>query len=97
MHTDTGHGLQLYVHHGIGEGFSGNYADYFNETVDAEAIVYLMLVRPGTASWQPEPPTAYRLTTTVVCSLALAFEPDRCLGERHAPLPGQADYHHCGG
>lgn len=33
----------LYVHHGIGTGFSGNYDEYFGDQVDLEAVVYLML------------------------------------------------------
>ncbi|KAI8846972.1 glycogen branching enzyme [Chytridium lagenaria] len=33
----------LYVHHGIGTGFSGNYDEYFNAGVDLEAVIYLML------------------------------------------------------
>lgn len=33
----------LYHSHGIGEGFSGNYAEYFGLNVDTEALVYLML------------------------------------------------------
>lgn len=35
----------MYVHHGIGTGFSGGYHEYFGESADLEAIVYLMLVR----------------------------------------------------
>jgi len=33
----------LYIHHGIGTGFSGGYHEYFGEQVDIEAVVYLML------------------------------------------------------
>ncbi|KAL1923064.1 uncharacterized protein VTP21DRAFT_9440 [Calcarisporiella thermophila] len=44
----------LYVHHGIGTGFSGNYADYFNELVDEEAIVYLMLANDMLHKLYPE-------------------------------------------
>ncbi|XP_022906638.2 1,4-alpha-glucan-branching enzyme isoform X1 [Onthophagus taurus] len=33
----------LYHSHGIGEGFSGNYDEYFGLNVDTEALVYLML------------------------------------------------------
>ncbi|KAH0828397.1 1,4-alpha-glucan-branching enzyme [Fonsecaea pedrosoi] len=33
----------LYVHHGIGTGFSGGYHEYFGPSVDVEAVVYLML------------------------------------------------------
>ncbi len=35
----------MYHHHGIGAGFSGGYHEYFGESADLEAIVYLMLVR----------------------------------------------------
>ena len=33
----------LYRHHGIGTGFSGDYKEYFNDSVDVDALVYLML------------------------------------------------------
>ncbi|KAJ3090285.1 alpha-1,4-glucan branching enzyme [Quaeritorhiza haematococci] len=33
----------LYKHHGIATGFSGHYDEYFGESVDVEALVYLML------------------------------------------------------
>ncbi|EEB99604.1 hypothetical protein MPER_00686 [Moniliophthora perniciosa FA553] len=33
----------MYLHHGIGTGFSGGYHEYFGDTADTEAIVYLML------------------------------------------------------
>lgn len=33
----------LYHSHGIGEGFSGEYHEYFGLNVDIEAHVYLML------------------------------------------------------
>ena len=33
----------LYQHHGVGVGFSGNYAEYFGPQADVEAAVYLML------------------------------------------------------
>jgi hypothetical protein len=33
----------MYKHHGIGYGFTGNYHEYFNENIDDEALVYLML------------------------------------------------------
>ncbi|KAI9360401.1 family 13 glycoside hydrolase [Zopfochytrium polystomum] len=33
----------LYLHHGIGTGFSGGYHEYFGDQVDVEAVVYLML------------------------------------------------------
>ncbi|KAH7411629.1 glycoside hydrolase superfamily [Phaeosphaeria sp. MPI-PUGE-AT-0046c] len=33
----------LYTHHGIGTGFSGGYHEYFGDSVDEEAVVYLML------------------------------------------------------
>ena len=34
----------MYVHHGIGTGFSGGYHEYFGGGVDDEGVVYLMLV-----------------------------------------------------
>ncbi|KAG9018996.1 alpha-1,4-glucan branching enzyme [Tulasnella sp. 427] len=33
----------MYVHHGIGTGFSGGYHEYFGDNVDLEGVVYLML------------------------------------------------------
>lgn len=33
----------LYIHHGIGTGFTGGYHEYFNEQVDMDSLVYLML------------------------------------------------------
>ncbi|KAF2671640.1 glycoside hydrolase [Microthyrium microscopicum] len=33
----------LYLHHGIGTGFSGGYHEYFGDQVDEEGVVYLML------------------------------------------------------
>jgi 1,4-alpha-glucan branching enzyme len=34
----------LYLHHGIGYGFSGSYNEYFGSFVDEEALAYLQLV-----------------------------------------------------
>jgi 1,4-alpha-glucan branching enzyme len=34
----------MYIHHGIGTGFSGGYHEYFGEGADEEGVVYLMLV-----------------------------------------------------
>jgi 1,4-alpha-glucan branching enzyme len=34
----------MYTHHGIGTGFSGGYHEYFGDSVDLEAMTYLMLV-----------------------------------------------------
>lgn len=34
----------MYVHHGIGTGFSGGYHEYFGDGVDTEGVVYLTLV-----------------------------------------------------
>ena len=34
----------MYKHHGIGSGFSGGYHEYFGDSVDEEAVVYLMMV-----------------------------------------------------
>ena len=33
----------LYHHHGINMGFTGNYAEYFSEATDVDAVVYLMM------------------------------------------------------
>ncbi|XP_078003559.1 LOW QUALITY PROTEIN: 1,4-alpha-glucan-branching enzyme [Phascolarctos cinereus] len=33
----------LYHHHGIGQGFSGDYSEYFGLQVDEDSLVYLML------------------------------------------------------
>lgn len=33
----------LYHSHGIGEGFSGNYDEYFGLNVDTDGVIYLML------------------------------------------------------
>ncbi|XP_078448398.1 1,4-alpha-glucan-branching enzyme, chloroplastic/amyloplastic-like isoform X2 [Wolffia australiana] len=33
----------LYHHHGINIGFSGNYGEYFSESTDVDAVVYMML------------------------------------------------------
>ena len=33
----------LYKHHGAGVGFSGGYEDYFGNSVDEDAVIYLML------------------------------------------------------
>ena len=33
----------MYIHHGIGTGFSGGYHEYFGDKVDLEGVVYLML------------------------------------------------------
>ncbi|TXG51930.1 hypothetical protein EZV62_021099 [Acer yangbiense] len=33
----------LYHHHGINMTFTGNYSEYFSETTDVDAVVYLML------------------------------------------------------
>lgn len=33
----------MYHHHGIGVGFSGDYREYFNQSIEADALVYLML------------------------------------------------------
>lgn len=33
----------LYKHHGVGYGFTGQYHEYFNDYLDKDAIVYLMM------------------------------------------------------
>ncbi|GBF90721.1 1,4-alpha-glucan-branching enzyme [Raphidocelis subcapitata] len=44
----------LYQHHGIGVGFSGNYAEYFGPQADVDACVYLMLANELIHSINPE-------------------------------------------
>ncbi|KAG0029404.1 alpha-1,4-glucan branching enzyme [Podila clonocystis] len=44
----------MYLHHGIGYGFSGNYNEYFGNTVDIEAVVYLMLANDMLHTLYPE-------------------------------------------
>jgi 1,4-alpha-glucan branching enzyme len=43
----------LYIHHGIGTGFSGGYHEYFGDSVDVEAVVYLMLANEMLHSLYP--------------------------------------------
>ncbi|CAM1509309.1 Fc.00g030480.m01.CDS01 [Cosmosporella sp. VM-42] len=44
----------LYLHHGIGSGFSGGYHEYFGGDVDEEAVVYLMLANEMLHKLYPE-------------------------------------------
>lgn len=44
----------LYHSHGIGEGFSGDYNEYFGLNVDMEALVYLMLANHMLHDLYPE-------------------------------------------
>ncbi|KAF9021483.1 glycoside hydrolase [Hymenopellis radicata] len=44
----------MYVHHGIGTGFSGGYHEYFGPGADNEAIVYLMLANDAMHSIYPQ-------------------------------------------
>ncbi|KHN97821.1 1,4-alpha-glucan branching enzyme [Metarhizium album ARSEF 1941] len=44
----------LYIHHGIGAGFSGGYHEYFGADVDEEAVVYLMIANEMLHSLFPE-------------------------------------------
>ncbi|XP_064121951.1 1,4-alpha-glucan-branching enzyme-like [Macrobrachium nipponense] len=44
----------LYHHHGIGEGFSGGYHEYFGLSVDTEALVYLLLANDMLHSASPD-------------------------------------------
>ncbi|KAF4918172.1 1,4-alpha-glucan-branching enzyme [Colletotrichum viniferum] len=44
----------LYLHHGIGTGFSGGYHEYFGSDADEEAIVYLMIANEMLHSLYPE-------------------------------------------
>ncbi|KAK3997102.1 alpha-glucan branching enzyme [Cladorrhinum sp. PSN332] len=44
----------LYLHHGIGTGFSGGYHEYFGASVDEEAVAYLMLANELLHNLYPE-------------------------------------------
>ncbi|KAI7765038.1 hypothetical protein LZL87_005751 [Fusarium oxysporum] len=44
----------LYVHHGMGTGFSGGYHEYFGADVDEEAVVYMMLANEMLHELYPE-------------------------------------------
>jgi len=44
----------MYVHHGIGTGFSGGYHEYFGPSVDEEGVVYLMLANEMLHDTYPE-------------------------------------------
>ncbi|CZR48449.1 putative branching enzyme (be1) [Fusarium proliferatum ET1] len=44
----------LYVHHGMGTGFSGGYHEYFGADVDEEAVVYMMLANEMLHALYPE-------------------------------------------
>jgi 1,4-alpha-glucan branching enzyme len=44
----------LYIHHGMGTGFSGGYHEYFGAEVDEEAVVYLMLANEMLHKLYPE-------------------------------------------
>ncbi|KAI6047508.1 glycoside hydrolase family 13 protein [Pisolithus marmoratus] len=43
----------MYLHHGIGTGFSGNYEEYYGSDADEEAIVYLMLANDAVHTLYP--------------------------------------------
>lgn len=43
----------MYTHHGIGTGFSGGYHEYFGDSADQEAIVYLMLANDALRTLDP--------------------------------------------
>ncbi|KAI0019819.1 carbohydrate-binding module family 48 [Xylariomycetidae sp. FL0641] len=44
----------LYLHHGIGTGFSGGYHEYFGSDVDEEAVAYLMVANELLHTIYPE-------------------------------------------
>ncbi|CAK7267480.1 alpha-1,4-glucan branching enzyme [Sporothrix epigloea] len=44
----------LYLHHGIGTGFSGGYHEYFGAGVDEEAVAYLMIANEMLHQLYPE-------------------------------------------
>lgn len=53
----------LYHSHGIGEGFSGNYNEYFGLNVDTEAVVYLMVANYMLHLLNPNTITIAEVTT----------------------------------
>mmetsp|Transcript_8804 Transcript_8804/g.15174 ORF Transcript_8804/g.15174 Transcript_8804/m.15174 type:complete len:725 (+) Transcript_8804:121-2295(+) len=44
----------MYTHHGIAYGFSGGYHEYFNDSVDIDCMVYLMLANDMLHSLYPD-------------------------------------------
>ncbi|KAH8094877.1 glycoside hydrolase [Cristinia sonorae] len=44
----------MYKHHGIGAGFSGGYHEYFGDSVDLEAVIYLMLANDAIHTLYPD-------------------------------------------
>lgn len=44
----------LYLHRGIGTGFTGSYQEYFNMNVDVDALVYLMMANHMLHAVYPE-------------------------------------------
>lgn len=55
----------LYHSHGIGEGFSGNYNEYFGLNVDTEAVVYLMVANYMLHLLHPNTITIAEVTTVL--------------------------------
>jgi hypothetical protein len=44
----------LYHHHGIGQGFSGDYNEYFGLNTDTDAVCYLMMANNMLHDFYPD-------------------------------------------
>ncbi|KAG9390068.1 1 4-alpha-glucan-branching enzyme GlgB [Carpediemonas membranifera] len=70
----------IYHHHGVGVGFSGGYHEYFNDTVDSDALVYLMLANRLIHTNDPaaitvaEDVSGMPLLCIPVCDLGVGFD-----------------------
>jgi len=62
----------LYHSRGIGEGFSGNYNEYFGLNVDTEAVIYLMLANHFLHSFYPNVITIAEVRIFYFLFIALA-------------------------
>ncbi|MPD01563.1 1,4-alpha-glucan-branching enzyme [Portunus trituberculatus] len=56
----------LYHSHGVGEGFSGSYNEYFGLNVDTESLVYLMMANHMLHELHPE--------TITIAEVCLAWD-----------------------
>lgn len=63
----------LFHTHGMGEGFSGNYDEYFSMNTDTEAVVYLMLANHLLHDLYPEITTIAEVTLHCYSSTYVIF------------------------
>uniref|UniRef100_A0A2K5CGA1 1,4-alpha-glucan-branching enzyme n=1 Tax=Aotus nancymaae TaxID=37293 RepID=A0A2K5CGA1_AOTNA len=61
----------LYHHHGIGQGFSGDYSEYFGLQVDEDALTYLMLANHLAHTLYPDSITIAE-SNAQLCALQLS-------------------------